>query len=286
MPARRTRRPGLAQPDVEDPAVRGRVWPPQGVGRWPPAWSWPRGRRGTGADPRPGRPRGQHRGHAARSADAAGGEHRDPYRLEDLLQQRQRRDVVAAVAAALAAARDEQVDATLLGGDRLRQRARLGRDDGPGGLQRRRPTARTVRSSTDTRSGACSVTTSSSASSCASAHAISPTPYGPAARATEHSARTHSRDEAGPTPIIPSPPAPVTAAASRPVLTPAIGAATTGTVRPNRSVSQVRKGIVLPVVVVRVRARRRRSARCGSPARPAAPRRGRRCRPGRCGSTA
>ena len=73
-----------------------------------------------------------------------------------------------------------------------------------------------------------------------------PDPYGaPPAAATAACSRTHSGERDAPTPTIPRPPAADTAAASAPSPGPAIGAPTTGTERPNVSVSQV--SIIVPL---------------------------------------
>ncbi|WXK67893.1 hypothetical protein WBK31_15860 [Nonomuraea sp. N2-4H] len=71
-------------------------------------------------------------------------------------------------------------------------------------------------------------------------------PYGlPVAAATCACSSIHDAVADGGTPNMPSAPAADTAAASRPSLTPAMGAPTSGTVSPNRSVNQVR-GMVPP----------------------------------------
>jgi hypothetical protein len=84
------------------------------------------------------------------------------------------------------------------------------------------------------------IAASSCAGASATAQACNPTPNGsPAAAAIRHSDSIHCGVVFAPTPIIPSAPARDTAAASCPPATPAIGALTTGTRRPNRVVSQV-----------------------------------------------
>ncbi|WSG12569.1 hypothetical protein OIE66_28575 [Nonomuraea sp. NBC_01738] len=68
---------------------------------------------------------------------------------------------------------------------------------------------------------------------------MSPTPKGRAPEARPIWAVSHSGVAWAAAPIVPRAPAAETAAAKGPAPTPAIGAATTGSVRPKRSVSQV-----------------------------------------------
>ena len=88
-----------------------------------------------GPDPPAGRTGGEYCSEAAGRADATRREHRYLHRVENRLQQRQRGHLVAAVAAALTAAGDQHVNPRLLGGNRLPQRADLGRHDDAGVLQ-------------------------------------------------------------------------------------------------------------------------------------------------------
>ena len=96
------------------------------------------------ADLHAGRAQRQGGGDAARVADAAGGDHRHPHRVDDLRDQREgadlRRDVVgqehAAMPAGLGALRDDRVGAVRFEPARLRHRRGRAETSQPAALRR------------------------------------------------------------------------------------------------------------------------------------------------------
>lgn len=125
-------RPAGSGRDVEDPAVDG-----VGVGSGDHAGALgPRcrplaARQERRTDPGPGRSRGEHGGQTTCGSDPTGGEHRDRHALKDRLEQREGCHVVAAMAAALGAAGNNDVDTCSLGRQGLGQVADARRDRDP-----------------------------------------------------------------------------------------------------------------------------------------------------------